>query len=119
MNRSSPTTMAQPFLSFWYGFHLTVGASVVASEPGWMLPVTFNPTSTRCPAPTTTRGTNDENFDTADPSVGFKLASSSTYTLPLSSTSVLGTLKIVCWPCVRVRAPQSIANETSTKTLVM
>src|SRR6476646_1524066 len=84
-----------------------------------MLPVTFNPTSTRCPAPTTTLGTNDENFDTADPSVGFKLASSSTYTLPLSSTSVLGTLKIVCWPNVRARAPQSIANKTSTRTLVM
>src|SRR6185369_8054837 len=95
MKRLLPRTMVQPF-SPLYGLHLIVGTRVVESGPGWMLPVTFSPNSMLLPAPITTRGTNEENFGTSEPSVGFRLASSSAYTLPLSSTSELGTLKIVC-----------------------
>src|ERR1700694_3607257 len=98
------------------------GTRVVESAPGWMLPVIFNPTSTLLPVPTTTRGTNEENLLTASESVGLKLTSSSAYTLPLSSTSVLGTLKIVCCACASEKAPKKKAtgiNNLKTLQLIL
>src|SRR2546430_2769297 len=108
--------MATPLRFPWYGLHLMAGTSVVESAPGWMLPVIFNPTSTLLPAPTTTRGTNEENLLTASESVGLKLTSSSAYTFPLSSTSVVGTLKMVCCAGVSEKVPKNRTTRTNRFT---